>query len=209
MSLCVTVQFVPKTEAEVPYLFSESLVRPRLSRLPLAWSVLGHVFLLALLARSGDIHWFDTDRMNEGRYHVELIRLRVPERMYYPASAPRAEAATQTRAPQTTRPPMAQARPSAGGQGEPATAAGSPRSVEIPRRMELPSTRALAVDTALLQPDSLTPPVPLTTAVPPLAYWAQQFPMPRPTRAFIVPGRTNAPAPAPNLDAPPVLSVPN
>src|SRR5437763_226474 len=121
MAPCAKVQFVNREE---PYLFRESLVRSRVSRLPLVWSLLGHVFLLALLAQLGSISWFDTGSLDLARAHVEFIRLRAPDRVYYTPDASRTDATSPARAPETGRRPNAEARLSAAGRNEPGPTTG-------------------------------------------------------------------------------------
>src|ERR1019366_7282581 len=82
----------------------------------------------------------------------------------------------------------------------------------VPQGLQLPATRASVKDSPIiLQPELLPQTAPLPTALPPLAFWARQapdLPKPRP-RQVVVPGRTEAPSPAPSPVGPPTPAVPN
>jgi hypothetical protein len=79
--------------------------------------------------------------------------------------------------------------------------------------MEIPSTPQSTIEApVILQPDAQSNELRrLANAVPLLAFWARQAPnLPKPPRKqLIVPGRTESPAPPPQMAAPPVIAIPN
>ena len=178
-------------------------------RIPRAGSLLGslagHVVAVSLtIVLCHYVAWLHQDDVDWSPSPVETLRLHVAEPLFF-----NAKAAGEAPKPAAKPMPALAARPAA----QTAAAAASTSSPSVPRRLELPPPRQTATNApVLLQPD-FQPQLKLPTAsLPPMAFWARQTPAPPkpPARAeVVVPGRTEALSPAPQLSAPPVLAVPN
>ncbi|HWC98105.1 MAG TPA: hypothetical protein VG456_15200 [Candidatus Sulfopaludibacter sp.] len=176
--------------------------------LPILTSLAAHMFvLLALATAAHQAALLAAGHLDVTKYHVEYMKLRIPDPLYYRASLPAAKAA---RAAKSRPAPGGGSTGSAAAGGNATASLGKP-GMRIPKNLELPPVAKSIADAPLiLQPPSNLE-VPVTAVVPPLAFWARQdvnIPKP-PPRPFIAPGRVEAPAPSPQLDAPPVLAVPN
>jgi len=134
-------------------------------------------------------------------YSVEMIRLHLPDQVFFQASHSRREEASQAEKP---------AAPVNSQPGQQAAGAGRPRA-PLPKYLELAIARHQSDDVpVILQPDETTLPTPSVVAAPPVAFWAQSTPpAPPQRRQAIIPGRVEKPFVPPNLDEPPVLSQPN
>ena len=177
----------------------------------IAGSLLVHVLVIgAVVAMGHYVAWLHEDDVDWSRYEVEPLRLHLAEPLIYNARAAAGEPPkAQTKpAPAVPAPPAGQAEPAAA--APPAPPAAAPR---IPRRLELPVPRQAATNAPIiLQPDFQPQLKPPPVNLPPMAFWARQDPVPPkpPVRSEVVlPGRKEAPSPAPQLNAPPVLAVPN
>jgi hypothetical protein len=156
-----------------------------------------HIAMLALIAAcSRYLSWYHEDDMDWSRFHVEPLRLRLAEPIFFNART-------------ADVPPGAGAHADQGGK----SAIEAKLHSAAPGGLQLPSVRTPFRDSSpiILQPD-LQPQAPRLPVAPPLlAFWARQAPdLPRPRpREVVVPGRTEAPSPAPKPVGPPVLAVPN
>ena len=155
-----------------------------------------HVVVLALVAAgSRYLSWYHEDDVDWSRFRVEPLRLHLAEPIFFNASAPLKTPEVAAHTESTGKPVI--------------KAAVHPA---VPQGLQLPATRASVKDSpVILQPELLPQTTPLPTALPPLAFWARQapdLPKPRP-REVVVPGRTEAPSPAPSPVGPPTPAVPN
>jgi len=181
-------------------------------RVPKAGSLLGslagHALALSLAIMVGRyVAWLHEDDVDWSKYQAaETLRLHVAEPLFFNAKAP-------------GEPPKPKADPTPASAAPPAektaaaSAAASTSGPRVPRRLELPAPKQPATNAPiLLQPDFQPQLKPPPADLPPMAFWARQAPAPAkpPARTeVVVPGRTEAPSPAPQLSAPPVLAVPN
>lgn len=173
------------------------------------WSMLGslggHIFVVAVVTvLSQHMSWLGYEEIDWSRYRVEPapIRLRLSQPLIFaanrPAPAPKPRHTTPAERAQASASPAPAAAPAKSGPA-------------VPRRLELPVPRAAAQNAPIIiQPDFLPQATPPPQALPPLAFWARQAPeRPKQPRNEVVPGRTEAPSPAPKLAAPPVSAIPN
>jgi hypothetical protein len=171
----------------------------------LAGSVAAHVLAICLatvlcnsLARLHD------DDVDWSRFRAEPLRLHLSEPLTFNAAA-----SGKPQKPLLKPAPQSAVRPAQRASG---TAALS-YAPAVPRRLELPPSQQPALNAPLiLQPDFQLQPKAPPVELPPMAFWARKAPElvkpPSPTDV-VVPGRTEAPSPAPKLAAQPVLEVPN
>ena len=124
------------------------------------------------------------------RYTIQPLNIRTP--LYFVATSPAQP--TRTRGRQET----------AANEPEPARRLPAPR-LELPR---VPARKN--AETVLLQPNVPMPNIQLSQ-MPAMAFWARQTPsLPAPAvKPFVTPGRTEESVSAAQLDAPPMLAVPN
>jgi len=173
------------------------------------WSMLGslggHLLVVAAVTvLSQHMSWLGYEEIDWSRYRVEPapIRLRLSAPLIFaanrPAPAPKPRHTTPAERAQASASPAPAAAPAKPGPS-------------VPRRLELPVPRAAAQNAPIIiQPDFLPQAAPPPQALPPLAFWARQTPeRPKQPPREVVPGRTEAPSPAPKLAAPPVSAIPN
>src|SRR5690349_6910066 len=184
-----------------PYLFGAA-VPDRRARWPsFAVSLATHAAVLVLVST---VHfpWLDTDSVDwTSELHLEMVRLKVPARVFYQANTER------PRPQPSPPPPAASSAPAA----EPAKAAAAPaRRFTLPPGLQLPGSQRSNRGPVILQPEFQLPTPLLNTPIPPLAFWARQAEVTRPPRRqLILPGRSETARAAPSLSAPPVLTIPN
>ena len=208
MSVRIIVRTRRSVEAEEE--FFRALGPAQRSRwMPMLCSLAVHgVMLLLVPYLAGLASQIDYQRSDWQAFRAEQMRLRVPERIYYRAEGSRArQVPAPNAAPaQSARKQLAAAP--GGAQRHPRRA-----GVPIPEGMEIPSTPQSTIEApVILQPDAQSNELRrLANAVPLLAFWARQAPnLPKPPRKqLIVPGRTESPAPPPQMAAPPVIAIPN
>lgn len=195
----------PQTET---YLFGDVFVQQKPKFFPLLASLTAHGLLLALIPTLlQTLYGFGYAPAAQPVYHVEMLHLQLPDRVFLPAARPH---------PEQSHPEQSQAEkpapPRDSSQARPAAGAGQRSRVSTPKGLELPVTRHVSDEApVILQPDSAAIPAPSVPAVPPLAFWAKAIEPPPPTprrRQTVIPGRVQQ-AVSPNLDAPPVLSPSN
>jgi len=171
-----------------------------IDRRPKFQAILGslavHIVVLALIgAGSRYLSWYREDDVDWSRYRVETLRLHPAEPIFFNARA-------------SGEPPEVAAHPDRPGK----SAIKATAHPAVPGGLQLPPVPASVKDSPIiLQPELLRQITRPPTALPPLAFWARQapdLPKPRP-REVAVPGRTEAPSPAPKPSGPPVLAVPN
>ena len=182
---------------ELP-LFNGIMVDRRPKLWALASSLAGHVatILVCTVVAQYVQMLSDEARTDWSTYRMETLNLRLAQPLYF----------TPDHAPQKQAPP-----PQAGRLAKAAPAGKGVASTGP--QVQLPVTHAAFKHApVILQPEiDLQAPAP-PAAVPPLAFWARQSPdAPKPPRSreAVVPGRTEAPSPAPVPAAKPVLAVPN
>jgi len=147
----------------------------------------------------------DYQRSEWSAFHLEQMRLRVPEAIYYPPAGSPAKPA------QARNVPVREARK----KPAPGAAQQSPARADarIPPGMEIaPTPKWTAEAPVILQPDAQRSDLArLAKALPLLAFWARQGPdLPKPPRKqLVLPGRNEAPTPPPQMPAPPVIAIPN
>ncbi len=192
------VEDVPAEIPAAPALFSAITIRrvPRPSTL--FASCVSHGLALVLVALLSHLGAFDDERIDWSPYRVEMIRLRLPDPIYFSGSEP----------PKTSA-PLRAARAADRKPGGLAAKSGSP----VPPGIELPNARKAATRAEIIVQPEFRPGVEQPkTALPPLAFWARQgahSPSPAPRRPLLTPGRTEAPSPPPKLASPPVVAIPN
>jgi hypothetical protein len=187
------------TELPELELFTSVMIDRRPKFPALLGSLAVHIVVLALIvAGSRYLSWYREDDVDWSRYRVEPLRLHTAEPIFFNASA-------------SGNPPEVAARPDRPVKSA-IKATAHPAHSAVPGGLQLPSSRASVKDSPIiLQPEPLPQTTRPPTALPPLAFWARQapdLPKPRP-REVAVPGRTEAPSPAPKPVGPPVLAVPN
>ena len=198
----VRITYRPGTEAPAePLLLSGLYVRPVPRRSFLLASAAAHGLALALLpAVVQALSGVSVTRPLPPIYKVEIMRLRLPDKVFTLAARSHREDEKKAAKP-------AEARHSV--PGRPASDATSRPPAQISRSLELPVTRHTSDrEPVILQPDQ--PPLPKLAIpmAPPVAFWTKTIP-PVPRPQAIIPGRVQATSATPNLDAPPVLSPPN
>ena len=199
MSALVTIR--PGTEdASEPLLLSGVLLKPVPRRSLLVASAAVHGLALALVppllqALSG----IAITRPLPPIYKVEIMRLRLPDKIYAPSAPSHREEQSKAEKPADTRP---------SGPGAHAPESRPRRQASNSRPLELPVTRHVSEqEPVILQPDQAPLPKIILPVSPPVAFWTKASqPVPRP-RA-IIPGRVQTTSVTPNLDAPPVLGPP-
>jgi hypothetical protein len=206
------IHLIVRTEARPPSesgIFQSAQLPPWNGSLPIVTSLVAHLFvLLAISVAAHQMALMAASHVDLTAYHVEFMKLRVPDPLYYRATLPgtKARKAARPRPSSGSSAPVSEA---AGGQPQPVPGR---RGVRIPKNLELPPMKQSVADAPLiLQPPTGLQAPPLTAVVPPLAFWARQevnIPKP-PPRPFIAPGRVEAPTPPPQLETAPVLAVPN
>jgi hypothetical protein len=208
MRIHLIVRTDPHPRSELG-IFQSAQLPPWNGSLPIVTSLAAHLFvLLAISAAAHQMALMAASHVDLTAYHVEFMKLRVPDPLYYRATLPGTKARKAAR-PTPSSGSSAPAAEAAGGQPQPVPGR---RGVRIPKNLELPPMkRSLADAPLILQPPTDLQAPPLTAVVPPLAFWARQdvnIPKP-PPRPFIAPGRVEAPTPPPQLETAPVLAVPN
>jgi hypothetical protein len=206
------IHLIVRTEARPPSesgIFQSAQLPPWNGSLPIVTSLVAHLFvLLAISVAAHQMALMAASHVDLTAYHVEFMKLRVPDPLYYRATLPGTKARKAAR-PRPSSGSSAPASEAAGGQPQPVPGR---RGVRIPKNLELPPMKQSVADAPLiLQPPTGLQAPPLTAVVPPLAFWARQevnIPKP-PPRPFIAPGRVEAPTPPPQLETAPVLAVPN
>jgi hypothetical protein len=183
---------------EHPPLFTFVSTRGRPGASAMLGSIVIHVLAVVLLSvTSSYLAWLHEDDFDWTKYRVEPIRLHLSDPIYFHAAA--AEA------------PNAKPAPGSSQAGR-VRAAAPPIRRPIASGIELPAPHEIAKDAPVVfQPDFRPDVAALPANLPPLAFWARRQPKattPSP-REVVVPGRTEAPAHAPGLAAPPVATVPN
>lgn len=183
-----------------------SLFEPHERRWPcFATSVLVHAAAILALTFSGQIISElapeTLSRASLTRYHVEMLRLRIPERMYLASAAPAAARRPRKPAParRSVRKPTPAQRP------EPVEKAAAPL-----RRFELPpAPRVVESEQTLLQPAyPLEVHPPLHVRLPDVFFWGAVTAAVPERKQFVQPGYQRPPAQARRLDAPPSLELP-
>jgi len=176
-------------------------VRPVPRRSFLLASVAAHGLALALLpAVVQALSGIAVTRPLPPIYKVEIMRLRLPDKVFTVAAHSHREEEHKAARPA----PAHHSEPS-----RPASEAGPRPPAKISSSLELAVTRhASDREPVILQPDQ--PPLPKLAipVAPPVAFWTKAIP-PAPRPQAVIPGRVHATAATPNLDAPPVLSPPN
>ncbi len=197
----VRIIFRPRERVEESTLFGDVFVQPHSSFLPVSASAAAHALAILLLPTA--LQFFSTyDPPPEHKtYHLEMLHLQVPDRIFLPAPQAGAErpAKAENRAPAKPAPAPAAATAS-GVQGK-----SSPSPA--PRQMELPVTRRASEQApVILQPDTALPQAPSVPPAPNMAFWNKALQPPPPRKQAVIPGRVQEAAKPPNLEAPPVLS---
>ena len=208
MRIHLIVRTDPHPQSELG-IFQSAQLPPWNGSLPIVTSLVAHLFLLlAISVAAHQMALMAGGHVDLKAYHVEFMKLRVPDPLYYRATLPGTKARKAAR-PAPSSSGSAPAAAESGGQPQPVPGR---RGVRIPKNLELPPMKQSVADAPLiLQPPTGLQAPPLTAIVPPLAFWARQdanIPKP-PPRPFIAPGRVEAPTPPPQLETAPVLAVPN
>ena len=196
------ITFRPGTEDPAePLLLSDVFVKQGPRPSPLFASAVAHGLVFALLptvvqALSGIV----VTRPLPPIYKIEIMRLRLPDKIYSPAARSHRDEENKAAKP---------AEPSHSAPVRPASEAKSRPQASLSSSLQLPVTRhASDREPVILQPDE--PPLPKLAipVAPPVAFWTKASP-PVPRPQAVIPGRVQATSATPNLDAPPVLSPPN
>jgi hypothetical protein len=189
MRIHLTFRLEPRPPA-VTGLF-QSAQLPSWNGLPSILSSLAvHMFVLLMIVVAAHQAALMSPRIDITAYHVEFMKLRIPDPLYYRANQPAAKVLRAQKA--------STARGSAAGKSSPAPLPPPPDSappapvrsgVRIPKGLELPPMPKSVADAPLImQPPLRIEAPPLTTVVPPLAFWARQnvdIAKPPPTRKLL------------------------
>lgn len=176
-------------------LFADVFLPSHRSFLAPLGSVAIHVLLLVILSQAA-LFLTPVPDFSLSRYEIKPIDVMVP--LYFAQMTTPSEASVKV-----SRERM---QDSASPEGSSDAAKSIP-----PPRVELPPVKARKnAETVLLQPNMPMPNIQVSQ-MPALAFWARRDPTPAPpsVKPFVTPGRTEEPANAAPLDAPPVLAVPN
>jgi len=207
MTLRLRIRIAPRPPLEAGPLLFRGVDTGRVPKAgSLLGSLAGHVLAFGLaIVVCHYVARLHEDDVDWSRYRVEPLRLHLAEPLIFnPQTAGESPklAAPRRRA--------LAARPAEQAAAAPADSTSRP---SVPRRLELPAPRQIATNAPiLLQPDFQPQLKPPPADLPPMAFWARQTPAPPKPPApaeVLVPGRTEALSPAPQLSAPPVLAVPN
>ena len=135
-------------------------------------------------------------------YHLEMLHLRVPDRVFLPAARSDSEAAQKAEDPAPSRPA---APPSESASAAPG--ASRPQPPAAARQMELPATRQSSEHApVILQPDTALPQAPSVPPAPNMAFWNKTLQPPPPRKQAVIPGRVQETPKPPTMDAPPSLT---